>query len=240
MRGNHGYAAAVNVAASASDADYVILLNPDVEVPQPASLVQLVDHLQNNPSAAIAAPRLLNADGSVQESARCIPTVGMLAARQTPLGRTKWGRRRAERYLELPNVPEGHSVTEWALGAAMAIRRSDFNRVGGFDDRFFLYFEDVDFCSAWPKRAARSTTSRTSRSSTTITARATRRTARLFTRSHAVPTSAARPGSSASTRASRSAAACWRASGRPRTSCGVHSTSSWRPACSSCSPRCSH
>lgn len=146
MPENLGYAAAVNAAASVSDADCLVLVNPDIEVRDENSFEQLLEHLAMHPNAAVAAPRLLNRDGSVQESARVVPTLSMLVARQTPLGRTEWGRRRAERYLELPNVPEGHSLVEWTLGAAMAIRRSAFDKVGGWDDGYFLYFEDVDFC----------------------------------------------------------------------------------------------
>ena len=146
MPENLGYAAAVNAAASVSDADCMILVNPDIEVRDVDAFESLLNHLAMHPNAGVAAPRLINRDGSPQESARIVPTLSMLLARQTPLGRTEWGRRRAERYLELPNVPEGHSNVDWTLGAAMAIRRSAFDRVGGWDDNFFLYFEDVDFC----------------------------------------------------------------------------------------------
>lgn len=146
MPENLGYAAAINTAASVSEADCMLVVNPDIEVRDEEAFVRLLAHMERHPNAAVAAPRLLNRDGSIQESARIVPTLSMMLARQTRLGRTEWGRRRAERYLELPNVPEGHASVEWTLGAAMAVRRSAFDAVGGWDDRFFLYFEDVDFC----------------------------------------------------------------------------------------------
>jgi lipopolysaccharide/colanic/teichoic acid biosynthesis glycosyltransferase len=136
----------VNIAAGFSKADYLVLVNPDVSIASPDSLVRMVAHLEEHPDAAAVAPRLLNPDGSPQSSARVVPTLGMMLARQTKLGATRWGRVRAQRYLQLPDRRAGHTPVEWALGAALVIRRRDFDRVGGFDDGFFLYFEDVDLC----------------------------------------------------------------------------------------------
>jgi lipopolysaccharide/colanic/teichoic acid biosynthesis glycosyltransferase len=141
-----GYAAAVNVGAACSDADHLVVLKADVTVPSPEAIHRLAEHLEVHPDAAVAAPRLLDTDGATQASARVVPTLGMLVADQTRLGRTPWGRRRAERYLAVPAGDIGHAETEWALGAAMAIRRSDFDTVGGWDERLSPAFEDVDFC----------------------------------------------------------------------------------------------
>jgi lipopolysaccharide/colanic/teichoic acid biosynthesis glycosyltransferase len=143
---NLGFGAAVNIAAGMSGADYLVVVNPDVSIPAPDALVRMVAHLEEHPGAAAVAPRLLNPDGSTQPSARVVPTLGMMVARQTKLGATRWGRRREQRYLRLPDRHGGHQPVEWALGAALVVRRGDFDRVGGFDERFFLYFEDVDLC----------------------------------------------------------------------------------------------
>src|SRR3954451_5235135 len=147
MGRNSGYACAVNAGAACSQAEYLIVLNPDVQVPGPGTLARLVDHLEEHPEAGAVAPRLLDPDGGVQASARVVPTLGMLAARQTPLGKTAWGRKRAARYLALPAGEGGHANVEWAIGAALVVRRADFDTVGGWDEGFFLYFEDVDFCT---------------------------------------------------------------------------------------------
>lgn len=142
---NRGYAHAVNAAARHSAAPYLMVLNPDV-VLEEGVVTRLVAHLAAHPLAGAAVPRLLDPEGGVQDSARVVPTLSMLVARQTRLGSTAWGRRRSTRYLRSPSEDADHVVVEWALGAAICIRRSDFDRVGGWDDRFFLYFEDVDFC----------------------------------------------------------------------------------------------
>ncbi|MDX6672410.1 MAG: hypothetical protein QOI91_2773 [Solirubrobacteraceae bacterium] len=145
---NRGYAGAVNAAAACSTADYLVILNPDIEPCAPDAVVRLVAHLESHPCAGAAAPRLHDPDGGPQASARVVPSLGMLLARQTPLGRTRWGRRHAERYLRLPSPEEGgFARPEWALGAALAVRREDFDALGGWDEGFFMYFEDVDFCT---------------------------------------------------------------------------------------------
>lgn len=142
---NGGYAHAVNEAARHSSAPYLMVLNPDV-VLEPGVVARLVGHLEGHPRAGAAVPRLLDPEGGVQGSARVVPTLSMLVARQTRLSATGWGRRRSARYLRPPREAAGHVAVEWALGAAMCIRRADFDLVGGWDERFFLYFEDVDFC----------------------------------------------------------------------------------------------
>lgn len=143
---NRGYAAAVNVAAGCSSADFLVLLNPDISLESPEAIAELVEHLEQHPGAAVAAPRLLNPDGSVQSSARVVPNLAMVAARQTRLGETAWGKRCAGAYLAPPADDGPFQSVEWVLGAAMCVRRRDFDRVRGWNSRYFLYFEDVDFC----------------------------------------------------------------------------------------------
>ena len=144
--GNVGYAAGVNCGIAVSTADHFVVLNPDVGVPDEDALLRLVTHLERQPRVGVVAPRLVSLDGEIQRSVRVVPSVGMLAARQTPLGRTPWGRRMCERYLHLPEPGGDAADVDWAIGAAMAMRREAVEAVGGWDERFFLYFEDVDFC----------------------------------------------------------------------------------------------
>jgi N-acetylglucosaminyl-diphospho-decaprenol L-rhamnosyltransferase len=143
---NGGYAFAVNAAVRHSDAEFLVVLNPDIRADDPDALARLVEHLRAHPAASAVAPQLLDPDGTAQASARVVPTLPMLLARQTNLDATRWGRRTAARYLALPGHGSTHIRIEWALGAALAFRRADYDAVGGWDERFFLYFEDVDFC----------------------------------------------------------------------------------------------
>ena len=142
---NRGYAAAVNQAFAAAPGSDVLLLNPDVALNEGRQVQELRDGLARLPKAAVVAPRLLEPDGSVQASARPFPTVPAMAGHSSWLGRLGFGRRAAARYLEIPAADEPSRV-DWALGAAMLIRRESFDQVGGWDESFFLYLEDTDFC----------------------------------------------------------------------------------------------
>jgi GT2 family glycosyltransferase len=140
---NRGYGAAANQALAACRAPFVLLLNGDTQV-VPGALQALGAYLRAHPRAAIVGPRLLNPDGSLQRSTypdlsaldMLLGESGLhLLMRRIPLVRQcslrTWDHARARR------VP-------WVLGAAMAIRREPFELVGGFDEGFFLYGEEVD------------------------------------------------------------------------------------------------
>jgi N-acetylglucosaminyl-diphospho-decaprenol L-rhamnosyltransferase len=146
---NLGFAAACNRAFVATSAPYVFLLNPDAELKDRA-LANIVSFLDAHPKCAIAGSRIYNYDGTIQESCGEFDTwVGAY------LRSSAWG--------DLPPLrpyANGASLREWkhesdrrvdiAIGAALAIRRTLFDAIGMFDERYFLYHEEVDFA----KRAA--------------------------------------------------------------------------------------
>lgn len=142
---NRGYAAAANQAARTLAGHDVFLVNPDVELPGPDPLRALAEFLTGTARAGVVAPRLLNADGSTQASARSFPSVLAMAGHGSFAGRIPVARRASERYLRAPDARRPSRV-DWLIGAAMLIRRRAFEDVGGFDERFFLYLEDTDFC----------------------------------------------------------------------------------------------
>lgn len=142
---NRGYGAAANQAIAACSAPAVLLLNSDT-VLQPGALTALGRYLAAHPRAGVAGPRLANADGSLQRSAYDFPSPGDLVMGETGLHRL---------VDRLPPVRErflrtwAHDdarVVPWVRGAALAIRRSAFDAVGGFDEGFFMYWEEVDLC----------------------------------------------------------------------------------------------
>ena len=146
---NRGFGAAVNQAAALTDARYLWLVNPDCRV-LPGTFAQLAGTLARHDDCAVAAARLLNADGSVQASARGEPSAWTgLFGRHGLL--TKVFPRSAEARRNLPAadlVEAGveSAVIDWAMGACLLIRRDRFEAVGGFDERYFLYWEDADLC----------------------------------------------------------------------------------------------
>lgn len=142
---NRGYAAAVNQAFAAAPGRDVLILNPDVEVFGGGALIRLAAELQRRPAAGAIGPRLLNEDGSTQSSARPFPSPLAMAGHSSAARRSAAARRAAERYLR-PPADDRPSPVDWLLGAAMLVRREAYESVGGWDERFFLYLEDTDFC----------------------------------------------------------------------------------------------
>ena len=146
---NVGFGAAVNQAVRDSSAPLLWLLNPDCEVTSGAFRA-LRETLERHADCAVAAPRLLNADGSVQASARGDPTAWTgLFGRHSLLARVFPSSSPARRNLpaqDLVNAGVESAPVDWVMGAAMLIRRDAFERVSGFDERFFIYWEDADLC----------------------------------------------------------------------------------------------
>lgn len=135
---NIGYGAAANLAIEACSSEYVLLLNSDT-VLHPGSLQALCDHLNGHPQAAIVGPLLVNPDGTHQASCFSFPTPLQILLRDTSLSIFGTGIPSKGSSLVAQTVP-------WVLGAALTIRRSAFDSVGGFDRSFFMYFEEVDLC----------------------------------------------------------------------------------------------
>jgi N-acetylglucosaminyl-diphospho-decaprenol L-rhamnosyltransferase len=136
---NRGYGAAANQGFRATSAERVLFLNPDATL-QPGALRALLDGMGD---AALSAPRLVLPDGTDQESPRAFYDLTTVLARRTPLGRTDLGRRAALRHLP---ARDGAADVDWVTGAAMLLRRDAVAAAGPFDERYFLYFEDVDLC----------------------------------------------------------------------------------------------
>jgi GT2 family glycosyltransferase len=130
---NAGFGAAVNVGVRGTTSPFVCVLNPDIRLSDERALAQLAEHFAD-PAVAIVAPALILPDGSHQDSARAIPV---------PLDLVR--RRVLHRDFGAVRLTQATSVA-WVVGAFMLIRRDAFDRVGGFDERFRLYFEDVDLC----------------------------------------------------------------------------------------------
>lgn len=135
MPRNDGYGAAANLAIASCSSQYVLLLNCDTSL-HPGTLQILCDYLDQYPRAAVVGPRLVNPDGTRQPSCFPFPTPLQTLIKETSLSRLSSG---------YGSPPSARRVP-WVLGAALAIRKSAFESVGGFDASFFMYFEEVDLC----------------------------------------------------------------------------------------------
>ncbi|MBE1875224.1 glycosyltransferase family 2 protein [Myceligenerans pegani] len=135
---NQGFSAANNIGAATVDADVLIFCNPDVTVTEDG-IAALADGARRY--GGIVAPQLVNANGTPQENGRGTP---FLTRKLKHLFRLP-----DERYQRFARPGELVDVV-WAMGAALAITRRDFQALAGWDDGFFVYYEDADLgVRAW-------------------------------------------------------------------------------------------
>ena len=152
---NLGYGTAVNRAIAAlsaeegADDDWVIVANPDVQW-GPGSIDALLDAAARWPRAGALGPLIRDPDGSVYPSARHLPSLirgGMHAVLGPFWRRNPWTAAYRQERLEPSERPVG-----WLSGSCLLVRRSAFSQVGGFDERYFMYMEDVDLGDRLGKR----------------------------------------------------------------------------------------
>ncbi len=134
---NLGFAKGSNKAAQKAKGDYLFFLNPDTEMMNP-SLEELVSFYKSHSNAGVVAPRLIMPGGKIQPSVKKLPTIWG-ALREYILGEKK-------AYSEYAPVRESAVEVEMVYGAAMLVKKDLFDSLGGFDERFFLYYEDADLC----------------------------------------------------------------------------------------------
>jgi len=144
---NGGFAYANNAVirgalAAAAPPDCFVLLNPDTWV-RPGGLARLLGVFQQEPRAGLAGPRIEWEDGRPQCSAFRFPS--FLGELEAGLG-LRWTRRCLARWVIAPAVPQARCRVDWLSGACLAVRREVFEALGLLDERFFLYYEEVDLC----------------------------------------------------------------------------------------------
>lgn len=142
---NLGFAAGNNLGLARTRARVIVFLNPDTE-PEPGSLARLVRHLDEDAAIGLAGPRLVFPDGSWQPSCRAFPTFGVAVIVLLKLYRLLRFVPAVRRYDMRGMDDRRPQDVEQIMGACMAMPRSVLDRVGGFDERFWMWFEEVDLC----------------------------------------------------------------------------------------------
>ncbi len=139
---NHGYAKGNNIGAAACDAEWLLLLNPDVRLVEDA-LQQLEVFIKEHPDAAAIGGMLMNPDGSAQHSVRGLPAYGSLFLETTALARlcSCW-----DRYFLRQFDYSKAQEAQQPMGALLALRADKFAKMGMFDERFPIFFNDVQLC----------------------------------------------------------------------------------------------
>lgn len=148
---NLGLAKAVNASIRETSGEYVLLLNPDIIV-LPNSIDTLVRFMDSNRKVGVVAGQLLNPNGTIQESAFRFYTPLTVLYRRTMLGLLPIAKPHLDKIFMRDTDLKSATSVDWVLGACMCIRRSAIQDVGLMDERFFLYFEDMDWCKRfWEK-----------------------------------------------------------------------------------------
>jgi GT2 family glycosyltransferase len=142
---NLGFGPANNLGFAAARGRYLVLLNSDAFL-KPGSLIRAIRHMQADPTVGMGGARLIGRDGEFQPSARMFPSLFNDALALTGLA-ARFPRSRllgrADRTWADPSQP---CEADWVPGAFAVVRRDLLERTGAFDERFFLYYEEVDLC----------------------------------------------------------------------------------------------
>jgi N-acetylglucosaminyl-diphospho-decaprenol L-rhamnosyltransferase len=139
--GNLGYGAAANLGVAATDADLVLIANPDI-VWSPGSLDRLVAAAARWPSAGSLGPLIRTTEGEIYPSARALPSLG----RGIGHALCGWwwpGNPWTAAYRNERGAPR-EGAAGWLSGSCLLVRRAAFEAIGGFDPGYFMYFEDLD------------------------------------------------------------------------------------------------
>ena len=140
-----GLASNLNRGVAATAAPWVLVANPDT-IADPGAVETILQFAEEHPRAGVLGPRVRTADGAWQPSRRRFPTVSGTLVRRTPLrGLLKPQARQGSHYLLDEDVREPVEA-DWLLGAFLLVRRSMLAELGGFDEGFRLYGEEIDLC----------------------------------------------------------------------------------------------
>ncbi|MFA5076536.1 MAG: glycosyltransferase family 2 protein [Patescibacteria group bacterium] len=142
---NLGYAGGNNLALKKATGRYILTLNPDIAI-LTNEIDKIIVYMDGRPEVGIVGPKLINPDGTMQYSCYRFPTFMMPFYRRTFLGKLPFARNLVYKYLMMDWDHKENREVDWLLGGCLFIRKAAMDKIGLFDERFFMYFEDVDYC----------------------------------------------------------------------------------------------
>ena len=143
---NLGYIKAHNLMAKDTDADYIFTINPDVLLKDPQTIQKMVDYMQANPDCGVVAPKQIDDDGSITMSVRGWPNLFLQVARRTFLRKLPLINKLVAKD-EMQNLD--YSKTQevpWLQASFNCVRGDLWRKVGGHDERYFLFMSDPEIC----------------------------------------------------------------------------------------------
>ncbi len=142
---NKGFAFGVNTGIKNADSRYILILNPDITLIDDP-LTKLYNFMERAPKCGIVGAKLLNPNGTTQNSCFRFINPLIILYRRTFLGKLPFGKRALDWFLMKDFDHESTRNVAWLLGSCLFVRKEAIRKVGLMDERFFLYFEDVDWC----------------------------------------------------------------------------------------------
>jgi len=144
---NLGYSRGVNLGIQKAKGKYLLILNPDVIVVGD-SIQKMLDYMKKHSDIGMLGPKMLNFNGTAQRTYFGFYKPITIIARRTFLGRFKPFKKALYDFLMADSDVDKIQTPDWLMGSAIMVNKQVIEKVGGMDERFFMYFEDVD----WARR----------------------------------------------------------------------------------------
>ena len=144
---NEGFGKAHNRAFASVPAKYYFVLNPDTEFPASQNFLRhLYDFMEAHTQVGVVGPKVIYPDGSLQYSCYRFPTFWQPIFSRTRYGQSGQGKIMSDKFLMKEFDHATTRPVDWVMGSAMFIRKTAWDTVGGFDERYWMYAEDSDLC----------------------------------------------------------------------------------------------
>ena len=148
---NLGYSKIVNAGLKKATGKYILIINDDIILLKNA-VSQMLKFIKENPDVGAIGPQLLDFTNNIQISCFSKPSLKAVIVRRTFLGKTKWGKKILNKFTIKDWDRKTKREVDWVQGSAIMVRKKALEKVGLLDERFFMYFEDADWCRRfWQK-----------------------------------------------------------------------------------------
>lgn len=149
---NIGFGKSINIALEKAQGEILFIINADIVIDELGAIEKMMEYMEKNPDIGMLGPKLWNINNTWQQSCFRFYSPLTVFYRRTFLGKTSFGKKDLNYFLMKDIFSKGDVTmpmpVDWLMGSAMMVRKKDLEKVGGFDERYFMYFEDVD----WARR----------------------------------------------------------------------------------------